>query len=34
MRAPKMTPELFKRGNLLIAYTKNIDNRYDLDVTK
>lgn len=32
LRAPKMTPELFKRGNELVAYTKNIDNRYDLDV--
>ena len=27
-----MDANLFKRANLLVAYQKNINNRYDLDV--
>ncbi|KAL4498318.1 hypothetical protein ABPG72_013124 [Tetrahymena utriculariae] len=31
LRARSITPKLFKRGNELIAYTKHMENRYDLD---
>lgn len=28
----QLQPDQIKRANLLVAYQKNIDNRYDLDV--